>query len=59
MFVASSMAFIGVNAFYELSNIVLKTSVVRFVAMGHVNHFNFSGRRAYFPRVQWEQTAVS
>ena len=26
--------------------------------MGHVNHFNFSGRRAYFPRVQWEQTAV-
>ena len=32
---------LGVNALYELSNIA--SSVVRFVAMGHVNHFGAEG----------------
>ena len=37
---------------------VVRTSVVRVVAMGLRNHFNILGRRAFFPRVQCEQTAV-
>ena len=31
---------------------VVRTSVVRVVAMGLRNHFNILGRRAFFPRVQ-------
>ena len=30
----------------------VSVNVVRFVAMGHVNHFNVSGLRAYFPRAR-------